>query len=100
MIIPTPSRIALELVLGPGAAFPTPEGPRPLYGHGYVLLGGAWSRFINAAAAERQKSIHTAISMNAPLVVTNWSPDYYLDELYAMGYATQPIRLLEPRQTV
>jgi hypothetical protein len=83
--------------LGPGAAFPTPEGPRPLYGHAYVLLGGGWIRFVDAAAAERQLSIDNAISLKVPLVVTNWSPDYYLDDLYAMGYTTpDPFDRIEP----
>jgi hypothetical protein len=78
----------LALSFSSGAAFPTTEGPRPLYGHGYVLLGGGWNKFINAAAVERQRSIDAAISIKAPLVVTSWSPDYYLDDLYAMNYTT------------
>jgi len=75
------------MVFGPGLAFPTPEGVRALYGHGYVLFG-KWDEFVNSRAAERQNSIDTALHLDVPLVITSWSSDYYLDNLYAMGFRT------------
>jgi hypothetical protein len=76
-----------KLTFGPGMAFPTPEGPRPLYGHGFVLLG-EWKEFINSLAAERQNTIDTALRNSIPLISIGWSPDYYLNNLYAMGFQT------------
>ncbi|MCX7754170.1 MAG: hypothetical protein N2117_02840 [Anaerolineales bacterium] len=72
---------------GAGAAFPTPEGVRPLYGHGWVLLR-EWKTFTETAAAEREQVVETALQRNLPIVVTNWSPDYYLNALYARGFQT------------
>ncbi len=37
--------------VGPGMAVPTPEGPRPLFGHAWVLLG-EWKRFVNEWSSE------------------------------------------------
>ncbi len=77
-----------ELTIGAGAAFPTPEGPRPLYGHGYALLGGGWRNLVQASALERQQAVELAIQRGLPLVVTNWTPDYYLLELSNRGFTT------------
>jgi hypothetical protein len=81
------SDMNFQVAFSSGMAFPTPEGPRALYGHGYVLFG-MWNKFVNSDAAERQNIIDTAISLDLPLVVTSWSPDYYLDNLYSMGFKT------------
>ena len=82
-----PDKTSISITLGPGMAFPTPEGPRPLYGHAYILLGG-WKTFVEKLAQERQDLIETALRLNAPIVVTSWSPDYYLNNLYNMGFYT------------
>ena len=79
---------SLRLSLGPGLAFPTPEGPRALYGHAYVLFGGGWKRFILEDAAERTHAITSTLEDEIPLVVTSWSPDFFLDELYLKGFQT------------
>jgi len=76
-----------SVTLGPGMAFPTPEGPRALYGHGYVLFHD-WKDFAMKRSNERQLVIDTAMRLNIPLLTTAWSPDYYLDSLYTMGYQT------------
>lgn len=81
------SESGLSAAFGAGAAFPTPEGVRPLYGHGWVLLG-EWKTFTETTAAEREQVIETALRLNLPIVVTNWSPDYYLNALYARGFQT------------
>lgn len=82
-----PAANGVRVVWGPGAAFPTPEGVRALYGHGWVLLG-EWKTFTQKAAAERQQVIETALRLNLPIVVTNWAPEYYLNALYARGFQT------------
>lgn len=78
----------LDLTLGPGAAFPTFEGPRPLFGHGFGLIRGDWREFVLKNAMERRKASQYAISLGYPLVVTNWSPYYFLNDLYSMGFKT------------
>lgn len=82
-----PDETSIAITLGPGMAFPTPEGARPLYGHAYILLGG-WKTFVENLAQERQDLIETALRLNVPIVVTSWSPDYYLNNLYSMGFHT------------
>ncbi len=78
---------SIGVTLGPGMAFPSPEGVRPLYGHAYILLGG-WQTFVENLAQERQSLIETALRLNVPIVLTSWSPDYYLNNLYNMGFQT------------
>ena len=80
--------MSLQPVLGPGLAFPTPEGPRPLYGHFYVLLGGQWRSFANEQFGYYEEMVDTAIEENIPLVITNWSPDMLLIILERRGYDT------------
>lgn len=82
-----PDETTIAITLGPGMAFPTPEGTRPLYGHAYILLGG-WKSFVEKQAQERRDLIETALRLNVPMVVTSWSPDYYLNNLYNMGFYT------------
>ena len=78
----------VRLKFSSGTAIPTFEGPRPIYGHAYVLLGGGWSDFVLQKQYERRQSIETAIKMNIPLVVTSWSPDYFVNDLYFLNYQT------------
>jgi hypothetical protein len=77
-----------SVILDSGAAFPTPEGQRPLYGYAYALIGGDWRQFMLKKDAERTADIQYAILLGCPIVITNWSPDYYLNKLYAMGFKT------------
>lgn len=78
----------VEFVFGSGTAFPVPGGYRALYGHGYVLWGGEWRNLVTKMDLERQNAVHSALSLDLPLVATSWSPDYYLYYLYAMGFKT------------
>lgn len=86
--IDTTGGMQFSVILNSGAAFPTPEGQRPLYGYGYTLVGGDWREFVLKKDAERTAVIQYAISSGYPIVTTNWSPDFYLDKLYAMGFKT------------
>ena len=77
----------IGITFGPGTAFPTPESTRPLFGHAHVLFA-EWKRFTLNRSDERQRAIDTALQLDIPIVTTSWSPDYYLDMLYAMGFQT------------
>lgn len=81
-------KMRLSMVFDAGAAVPTPEGQRPLYGYGYVLLGGDWREFMLEKNAERVDVIRHAISTGYPVIVTNWSPDFYVNRLYEIGFRT------------
>lgn len=78
----------ISLVFKAGMAFPTPEGARPLYGHGYALLGGGWRSFTEQSSGARQQATERAVADEMPIVVTNWSPDFFLIELYRLGFVT------------
>jgi hypothetical protein len=83
-----PADLQMEFVFDSGAAFPVPGGFRPLYGHAYVLFGGDWKNLAVSMDMERRAALDSAISLDVPLVVTAWSPDYYLNYLYALGFTT------------
>ena len=79
---------AVDLVFDTGMAFPSPEGPRSLWGHAYVLFAGGWRDMVEQSAFEREAAIEIVVSEQIPMVVTSWSPDFYLNLLYANGYQT------------
>jgi hypothetical protein len=76
-------------VLGTGSAFPTPGIPRPIYGYFDNLIGGSLKNLELTLSIERSKVVDTAISENLPIVMTGWTPDYFVIELYKRGYATK-----------
>jgi hypothetical protein len=60
---------SIRPLLGEGAAVPTTEGPRALWGHGHVLLGGAWRQLVASLDAEQRLSISQASESGAPFLV-------------------------------
>jgi len=78
----------LALRIGGGAAFPTPEGPRPLFGHAAVLLGGGWRSLVRSLEEERRQAIQTAIEGGMPFMVVQGSTGYAVAELAGMGFTT------------
>jgi hypothetical protein len=78
-------RIAFEI--GSGSAIPAPEGPRPLGGHGWVLLGGQWKSLVNQLDQERIKAIRQAILMQVP-ILHDAGTDRVLIHLLRMGFIT------------
>lgn len=80
--------VQVALTLGPGACFNTYEGPRPVFGHAFVLLGGAWRELVTELAEARHRVVKQAISMNVPVLMAQWSPSYVVNELAAMGFTT------------
>lgn len=53
-------------VLGAGFEVFTTEGPRPLFGHAQVLLGGGWREVTNEWFEEQNLVVKTAMSMGIP----------------------------------
>jgi len=75
-----------SLTIAAGAATPTPEGPRPLFGHGWVLLD-RWRPFVNEWAQEQVAAVGAAIEAGVPLVLPDdrsWPVDTYL----SLGFST------------
>lgn len=81
-------RTRVGLAFQGGAAFPTPEGPRPVGGHAFVLLGGGWRSFVTDQAEERRRLIERAIESELPILTTRWSPDFFTAELLRQGFTT------------
>jgi hypothetical protein len=75
-------------VFGTGSAFPTPGIPRPIYGYFDNLFGGPLKNLEQTLSDERGRVVNTAISQHLPIVMTGWTPDYFVIELYKRGYAT------------
>lgn len=80
---------SLSLSLGAGAAMPTPEGPRPSWGHGAVLLGGEWRRFCLAAAAEHTAIVQTAAQEGLPILVLQGTGGQTVCVLTRLGFTTR-----------
>jgi hypothetical protein len=76
-------------VLGTGSAFPTPGIPRPIYGYFDNLFGSPLKNLELTLSNERSKVVDTAITENIPIVMTGWTPDYFVIELYKRGYITK-----------
>lgn len=82
------TQMRIAPVLGSGAAIWTPEGPRPLFGHAAVLLGGEWRDFVTLIAEERHECVVRAIETGYPLLYTAWAPSYAVNDLVAAGFTT------------
>jgi hypothetical protein len=59
---------SIKIVCGSGTAVSTDEGARPLWGHGWVLLGGLWRSFYREWAAGIEETIDRSELLNAPIV--------------------------------
>ena len=78
----------VSLTIGPGAAVPTQEGERPIWGHAGVLLGGAWRTHVDAMENERIRALTAAIGMHVPFVILKGSGGNIEVVLYRMGFRT------------
>jgi hypothetical protein len=76
-----------EPTLGPGAAAPTPEGPRPAFGHLYVLLGG-WRHLLHDFSEERSQYVQTAAETGLPILRLRGSNGLDTMALVAHGFVT------------
>jgi hypothetical protein len=68
---PKVNGIHVSPVIGPGVALPFSEGPRPLFGHFYVLLGGQWRSLVNSLYAEQENAVHVASDKAIPELRTD-----------------------------
>jgi hypothetical protein len=84
------TKISLAL-LGPGTLFPTSEGPRALFGHAAVLLGGGWRRAIDERWQEIEIVTDYAIQNDMPLISTGNMSNFVVS-LWQRGYATSDPR--------
>ena len=71
-----------------GMAIPTPEGPRPLLGHGWVLLGG-WRQFVTEYSAEQEAAVSNAIKAKLPLLLDEQGQSWFVNILITNGYFTE-----------
>jgi len=78
-----------NLVFASGSAFPTPGIPRPVYGYFDNLIGGTLKSFEQQISRENTLVVDTAISKNLPILMTSWSPDFFVIDLYTRGYVTK-----------
>ncbi len=85
---PAPGRMVVRAALGPGALVPTSEGPRPVGGHGWVLLGGGWRDIALAASADRRDAVQVALASGRPLL-EDQGQGYITATLAGMGFTTR-----------
>jgi hypothetical protein len=64
---PVDNTLKIIPVFGAGAAVPTPEGPRALFGHAYVLFW-QWRPFVRENDLEQQRVIQVAMDRRLPLL--------------------------------
>jgi hypothetical protein len=95
---PPRSGPVFRLAPAAGALVPTSEGPRPVGGHAYVLLGGAWRRIVgdgsNANAAAQ-----LAADRGLPLL-QDYGQGFVISALAGMGFRTRDSWKLELRTFV
>ncbi len=87
---PTGTKISLA-ILGTGTLFPTSEGPRALFGHAAVLLGGDWRRAIDERWQEIETVTDYVIQNELPIISTGNMSNFVVS-LWQRGYTT-----LDPR---
>ena len=78
--------------VGPGMAVPTPEGPRPLCGHAWVLLG-EWKRFVNEWSSEQDAAVIHAIEARVPLLLHPDGQAWPVNIYAPHGYSTKDFEL-------
>ena len=67
---------------------PTPEGPRPLLGHGWALLGGDQRRLTVARDVARRMLVERALEEEIPILILQGAPGFVLSELARRGLGT------------
>ena len=74
-------------IFGPGTLFPTSEGPRALFGHGAVLLGGGWRTALDQRWREIEAVTDYAIQNELPLISTGNMSNFVV-ALWQRGFIT------------
>ncbi|MCF8296602.1 MAG: hypothetical protein K9H49_20310 [Bacteroidales bacterium] len=70
-----------------GVGFAHPEGPRPMYGYGGILLGGKWRALVNQDRREYKQMVYTAINTGYPFLKIGFNNNIE-NILYSEGYKT------------
>jgi hypothetical protein len=71
-----------------GAAFPTPEGVRPMYGYAFVLLGGEWRNYQKTSDNIRDSFIGESINSKTA-IFQDAGNDMLFVNLLKKGYTTK-----------
>jgi hypothetical protein len=79
----------INLKLDSGFYLPMLEGPRPLYGYFYVLLGNGWKNQIDLFTQERQKALENLIKNKNAVYIQARKTAYFQCDLYSKGLSTQ-----------
>ncbi|MDN5205388.1 hypothetical protein QQ008_28645 [Fulvivirgaceae bacterium BMA10] len=61
----------INIRLAAGLAIPTSEGPRPVWGYAYTLLGGAWREFVSKIDLERKSVLTISKNEGLPILQNN-----------------------------
>ncbi len=85
---PAPGRMVIRTAFGAGALAPTSEGPRPIGGHAWVLLGGGWRQIVREGAADRTNAVRAALAGGWPLL-EDQGQGYMTATLAGMGFTTR-----------
>jgi hypothetical protein len=84
---PSTSIRIFRVVPDAGALVPTSEGPRPLGGHAYVLLGGGWRRILQQSAQELNADVQLAAAGGLP-ILQDLGQGYVVAALASAGFRT------------
>ncbi len=78
----------LRVVAGAGAGCPTNEGPRPVFGHAAVLLGGGWRTLASTLDAELGMAATTALRESLPYLILRNADGLQVATAARMGFVT------------
>ncbi len=96
---PLTTKRMFRLVPDAGALVPTAEGPRPVGGHAYVLLGGGWRRVLQQSAQELNGDAQFAVGHGLP-ILQDLGQGYVVASLTGLGLRTTDSWKLESRTFV
>jgi|GEM_PF-6576747 len=80
--------------IGPGRAYNTPEGFRPLFGYSFVFAGD-WRDFMQEQNDFYHVIVQEAIDSDLPIVVTMYPNAYEVNRLIGLGYTTTDVEYRE-----
>ncbi|MCC6397969.1 MAG: hypothetical protein IT282_13205, partial [Bacteroidetes bacterium] len=78
----------LRVVAGSGAGCPTNEGPRPVFGHAGVLLGGDWRMLASTLDAELGMAASIALRDSLPYLILRNADGLQVATAARMGFRT------------
>jgi hypothetical protein len=93
---PLRDRPMFRLALDAGALVPTSEGPRPVGGHAFVLLGGGWRRAVRDGDRELTAAAQVAAAQGLP-ILQDFGQGFVVVTLAGMGLRTADSSKMEAR---